>query len=159
MKESNSIEKLKELAESIRICMYCTHLGPQEKARPMSTARVEENGDIWFFTSAAHDVAKTANNDVVHLLYSHNSHEDYLSVKGTAQLVDDRKKAEELWNPILNAWFPKGLETPDLRLIRVEPTYAEYWEGVSTVRTIFEAVKAKLTGEEGSYGEHGKLSL
>lgn len=37
---------------------------------------------------------------------------------GTAAIVHDEAKEEELRNPILNAWFSDGLETPGLALIR-----------------------------------------
>lgn len=159
MSDSNSIKLLKKTAEGIRTCQYCTNLGADQKARPMSTSKVEDNGNIWFFTDVDHGVADHADAEMVHLLYADNGDQEYLSVKGKAYLVDDRAKAEELWHPILNAWFPEGLETKDLRLLRVEPTFAEYWEGVSTARTVFDAVKAKVTGEKGAYGEHQKLDV
>ena len=159
MTDSTGIDLVKKVAESLRICMYCTSLGARQTSRPMSTAKVDEQGDIWFFTSSEHDVAEDSKGELVHLLYADNGNQKYLSIKGKAHVIDDSSKAEELWNPILNAWFPEGLETHDLRLIRVNPTSGEYWEGVSMIRTLYDAVKAKITGEEGSYGEHKALNL
>lgn len=154
----SSIELVKEVAENIRTCLYCSNLGVQEHARPMSTVQVDEDGSIWFFTSSQHEVAQS-DDDLVHLLYSDNGKQQYLAIKGEAKIVSDENKVQDLWNPILNAWFPEGIDTPDLRLLRVSPKSGEYWKGVSMVRTLFDAVKAKLTGEEGTYGEHKNLKL
>ncbi|MFI7546199.1 pyridoxamine 5'-phosphate oxidase family protein [Actinoplanes sp. NPDC049599] len=48
----------------------------------------------------------------------------------------DRAKVEELWNPMLKAWFPEGLETPDLRLIKVHAETAECWCGRERNRAV-----------------------
>ncbi len=47
---------------------------------------------------------------------------------GTAELVRDLDKARELWNPDLETWFPRGLDDPDLALLRVTVTRAECWD-------------------------------
>jgi general stress protein 26 len=52
----------------------------------------------------------------------------YVSVSGRASLVRDREKIEELWNPDCEAWFPQGIDDPQLALLRVDATKAEYWD-------------------------------
>ena len=46
----------------------------------------------------------------------------YVSVSGTASISRDREKMKELWSPIHKAWFPKGLDDPNIALLRVEVT-------------------------------------
>jgi pyridoxamine 5'-phosphate oxidase like protein len=76
--------------------------------------------------------------------------------------VRDRQKIEELWNPIYKAWFPKGLEDPDLALLKVEVQEAEYWDTPSgKMVQLIGFVKAIATGEsyKSSKDEHDKLDL
>lgn len=72
----------------------------------------------------------------------------------------DKAKAEELWNPILKAWFPKGLEDPELALLKVEIGKAEYWDLPSgKMIQLAGFVKAIVTGRQVNPGEHEKVDL
>jgi general stress protein 26 len=42
--------------------------------------------------------------------------------------VRDHVKAKELWSPLYETWFPKGIEDPNLILLRVYVRAAEYWD-------------------------------
>ena len=46
---------------------------------------------------------------------------------GRATHVDDRALVKEMWNPVVEAWFPDGAEDPDVLLLRVDADSAEYW--------------------------------
>jgi general stress protein 26 len=39
---------------------------------------------------------------------------------------------EELWSPLHRAWFPKGLDDPNIALLQVEVDRAEYWDSPSS---------------------------
>ncbi len=53
----------------------------------------------------------------------------------------------ELWQPQLKAWFPQGLETPGITLIKVEVSTAEYWDAPSsTISHAIGLIKSTLTG-------------
>jgi general stress protein 26 len=70
-------------------------------------------------------------------------------------MVRDKQKAEELWNPAYKAWFPKGLDDPDLALLKVSATQAEYWDSSSSaVVHLVGFVKALATGERYHPGEN-----
>jgi general stress protein 26 len=49
-----------------------------------------------------------------------------------AEVVHDRAKAEELWSKPLETWFPDGLETSGLALIKVDASSAEYWDAATS---------------------------
>ena len=92
--------------------------------------------------------------------YADTDGQRYVSVSGTAQLVRDRAKVEELWNPIFNAWFPDGLDDPDLALLKVTVEQAEYWDSPSSkVVQLYGFVKAVATGKRLSdeIGDNEKL--
>src|SRR5208337_4347672 len=51
----------------------------------------------------------------------------YVSFTGHASVVQDREKMQDLWCPAYRAWFPRGLDDPELALLRVDVERAEYW--------------------------------
>ncbi|HVE56672.1 MAG TPA: pyridoxamine 5'-phosphate oxidase family protein [Pyrinomonadaceae bacterium] len=160
-KRQESIEKLKGLIEDIDFAMLTTHANGKLRSRPMSTQEFEFDGDLWFFTSdQTHKVEEIEKDNEVNVAYSKPEDNVYISVSGTASIVKDRDKIEELWNPILKAWFPKGLDDPSLCLLKVSVEEAEYWDSPSsTLVQIAGFVKALVTGQSADGGDHGKVNF
>ncbi len=159
---SEAIRKLGELIEDIDFAMLTTaEADGTLRSRPMSTQQVEFDGDLWFFTRAsAPKVDEVRRDERVNLSYAKPEAQRYVSISGTAQIVRDRKKIEELWSPVLKAWFPKGLEDPDIALLKVSVEQAEYWDSPSsTMAHIFGFVKALATGQSYQPGENEKINL
>jgi general stress protein 26 len=156
-----SIEKLKDLIEDIDFGMLTTMDGGKLRSRPMSTQEAEFDGDLWFFTSdKTHKVDEIEADSRVNVSYSKPDDNVYVSVSGTAAIVKDRAKIEELWNPVLKAWFPEGLDDPTLCLLKVSVEEAEYWDSSnSTLVQIAGFVKALVTGKAAQGGENEKISL
>ena len=154
-------KKLRDLIKDIRFAMLTTlEEDGTLKSRPMATQEVEFDGDLWFFTyGAAPKVDEIEHNQHVNVSYSEPKDQKYVSVSGTAQLVRDRQKIEELWNPLFKAWFPKGLDEPDLALLKVSVDKAEYWDSPSsTVVRLVGFAKAIITGEQiGNPGDNQKI--
>lgn len=160
-KRQESIEKLKGLIEDIDFGMLTTMDGGKLRSRPMSTQQAEFEGDLWFFTSdKTHKVDEIEADNRVNVSYSKPDDNVYVSVSGTAAMVKDRAKIEELWNPILKAWFPEGLDDPTLCLLKVSVEEAEYWDSSnSTLVQIAGFVKALVTGKAAQGGENEKITL
>jgi len=156
-----SIEKLKGMLEDIDFCMLTTIDGGKLRSRPMSTQELGENGELWFFTrDNTHKMDEIAADNRVNVAYSKPDDNTYVSVSGSASLSKDRAKMEELWSPILKAWFPDGLEDPNICLLKVDVEEAEYWESTSsTIVQLAGFVKAMVTGQEADYGDHGKVNI
>lgn len=125
-----ALERVKTLVEDIDFTMLTTQDAQNRLvSRPMSTREMDDAGDIWFFT--AEDTQKV--DDVqrdhdVGLSYCDAKGMRYVSVAGRASVVHDRAKMEELWTPSLDIWFPDGLETPGIALLKVTPLDTEFWE-------------------------------
>ncbi|MBC7929680.1 MAG: pyridoxamine 5'-phosphate oxidase family protein [Rubrivivax sp.] len=156
------IKKLAEMVKEIDFAMLTT-VEPDGtlRSRPMSTQKIEFDGDLWFFTNAStpkvDDIGHEQN---VNVSYARPEEQQYVSVSGKAQLVRDRAKIEELWNPAYKAWFPEGLDDPDLALLKVVAEKAEYWDGNSSVVAhLVGLVKAVATGTAYHGGENEKLDL
>ncbi len=67
---------------------------------------------------------------------------------------------EEDIRPVYKAWFPKGLEDPDLTLMKVTAEKAEYWDSPNgTVVHLLGLVKALATGHRAEIGEHAQVTL
>jgi general stress protein 26 len=158
---TETVKKLKEMLEDIDFCMLTTIDDGQLRSRPMSTQQAQFDGDIWFFTSDnTHKISEIEADNRVCAAYSKPSDSTYVSVSGRAEVVRDRAKMEELWSPVLKAWFPEGLDDPHLCLLKVTAEQAEYWDSPSgKLVQLVGFVKAIATGQEADWGENKKLDL
>lgn len=163
LSNDEAIKKMKEMAESVGICIYTSiNDDKQLNGRPMGTAKIEDDGTFWFFTSdysgAAHLAA--SQKDVL-LSYSSPAKNTYVTVNGGAELSYDKAKMQELWTPMMKTWFPQGLETPDIALLCVKPTSAHYWDSdISRLSLLYSFVVAQVTGKRpDTAGEYGELDM
>jgi len=157
-----AVNKLKELAEDIDICLFCTDLETRDVSfyRPMSTKEVDENGNIWFLSNRDSEKNKeiTEGDKTVQLVYSHPGKSSFLVVNGKATILYDRQKIEALWNSLDKAWFKEGKDDPDISIIKVTPESAHYWDTKGNRMVNFLKMAASvLTGTTLVQGEEGRL--
>ena len=122
-------EKVAELIKGIRFAMLTTAArGGELRSRPMTMLDQEFDGDLWFFVGASSpQVAEMRADDQINLSFADPGKNTYVSISGTARISRDRSKIEELWKPVYKAWFPNGTADPDLAVLHVTTTQAEYW--------------------------------
>lgn len=154
------IEKLGELIKDIDFAMLTTvSEDGRLLSRPMSTQQVGFDGDLWFITSEdtgkVSDIRREAR---VNLSYAKPEKQRFVSVSGTAVLVNDRAKLDELWSPFYKAYFPKGKDDPALSLLKVRVEQAEYWDSLGLIPTVIRFAQA-MAGKEVEIGENEKLTL
>jgi general stress protein 26 len=141
-------EKVHDLIRKTRLAML-TSIDPDGRlvSKPMATQEVEFDGDVWFIAERdSHKVRNIERSPQVNVAYASN--DSWVSLSGTAAVVDDHAKLEELWNTFTDAWLEGGPENPNNILIKVTATSAEYWDGPgSKVTQVLNLVKAKVTGE------------
>ena len=132
---SQHIEQLAELIKDVEVAMFTTTgVDGRLYSRPLGTQKVAFDGDLWFVTSAnSPKIAEIALNPRVNVSYSSPSKNTYVSVAGTAEIVEDRAKIEALWSSSMKLFFPEGKDDPNLRLIHVHAESAEYWDGPGTL--------------------------
>jgi general stress protein 26 len=53
----------------------------------------------------------------------------FIAVEGTASLIRDKSAFEAHWVAELDRWFPEGIETPGIVLIKVPAKTIQYWDG------------------------------
>ena len=141
------------------ICMLTTtNEQGQLTSRPMGLQQVEFDGDAWFFTQrSSTKLQEIAANPEVNVAFASNN--NWVSLYGKAEHVYDKAKAEELWNPILKAWFPNGLNDLELTLIKVHAESAEYWDGDNKLVSLFGMAKAAITGKPAEGGDNETVQL
>ena len=131
-------------------------------SRPMSSnGDIDANGDIWFFTNASsHKVSEITKLPKVNVSFADPGNQRYISVSGTAQLVRNRAKIDELWRPEFKMWFPEGKDDPEVALLRVTLEKAEYWDSPSsTIGYALSFVSSLVTGKQPDFGENKKVDL
>ncbi|MGN9890852.1 pyridoxamine 5'-phosphate oxidase family protein [Micromonospora sp. L31] len=153
--------RVTELIRQARICMLTT-IGVDGRmvSRPMGLQEAEFDGDLWFFAYAdSPKVRQIRVNPEVNVAFSDQRHDAWVSVSGTAQESYDRAKAEQVWNPLLKTWFPDGLDTPGLTLIKVHANSAEYWDSPGgAVVNLLGFARAAVTGRPPKAGENHEVS-
>lgn len=162
MSDPEGTRKLWDMIDGIQFAMLTTtDEDGTLRSRPMAAVNDRFDGDLWFFTRASsHKTFEIDRHHEVNLAYSDPDRQNYVSVSGTAELIRDRAKAEELWKEPIRTWFPKGTDDPDLALLRVRVHSAEYWDSPSSAMVYaYGYVKARLTGEPPHPGENRKLDL
>lgn len=164
--EQQSRQQLRELIKDIRFAMLVTRgKGGVLHARPMTTQSSpaddeQETGQLWFFMSRSSEAAQELISDPqVNVSYTDTGKDAYVSVSGRARIVEDMAMKRQLWSKMNEAWFTNGVDDPDLVLVRVDMSEAEYWNVTdSKLVQVAKIARAAAIGDEPpNLGEHVKL--
>ena len=92
--------------------------------------------------------------------FQNDKNGDYLQLTGHASVVEDRARLEQLYTTLQRTWFPKGLDDPDITLVRFDADGGNYWDSHdSYVRLAVAFAKSIVTGEPGKSGNAGIARL
>lgn len=157
--------QLWDLIHDIKFAMFVTRHGNGHlHSRPMTTQNRELGDDdtLWFFMSRSGDpVDDLAAEPTVNLSYADTDRDRFVSVSGQARVVNDVAKTKELWSKMAQAWFPGGVEDPNLALVEVKIVHAHYWNVTeSKITQLYQMAKAALTGTKPEHlGQTGEVRL
>ncbi len=160
----NDHAKLWDLIKDTKFGMFThRHDGDMLHSHPLTTQNksADENGTLYFFISKSSEIAQSiAADPVVNVAYANTDADSYVSVAGQAAMSDDAAKKKELFTKLAEAWFPKGVDDPDLGLLMVQIDQAEYWDvQESKMVQIYKMMKAAATGKPPTdMGEHKKIN-
>jgi general stress protein 26 len=154
--------RVTELIREARTCMFTTMTEDgRHVSRPMGLQESEFDGDLWFFAYVDSDKARQIQvNPQVNVSFANQKGDAFVSIAGTASLVPDKAKQAKLWFPLMESWFPDGLETHGITLINVHAETAEYWDSPGRMRNFMGQAKTAVTGKPGAeaLGEHRAVS-
>lgn len=140
-----AIETVRKLIKGIDTAMLTTVTKEGLVSRPMKTQEVEFDGDLWFLTMK--DTSKfqeLKEHPDVNVAYVGKS---YVSIRGKAELVNDRAKIKEFWNATYEKFLDTNSDDPELVLIKIKAETAEYWE-TGNLTKVVKRLFAKVTGQE-----------
>lgn len=146
--QAEHIDVINAIIKDVKFAMM-TVITRDEKhlhACPMTTNKNElENAKIWFIGDKTTEIVKDLqNNPQVNLAYVSADQKSYVSINGTAKLIDDKQKLEELWSPIYAAFYEHGKEDPNVQIICIECNGAEYWTSGNGIVNMFKLASAAL---------------
>lgn len=154
MTREEGMKKLIDLMKDVKFGMLTTVAEDSNlHSRPMTLQESEFDGILWFFTGLANTLAhEVVENPRVNVSFA--SDDNFVSVSGTAVLVNNEAKKKELWNPLYGVWFPEGVDDPNLVLLKVKAERAEYWDSHGRVTSLFGMIASMVTGKKIALGEH-----
>lgn len=164
MSKQQQMDTIQEMVKDLKYTMLVTR-NPEDHLHscPMSTTETSIGAkEIWFIGhKPSETVDNISKNPEVNLAYVTQDDEKYLSISGTAELVEDREKLDELWAITYNAYFEQGKDDPKVQLIKVVPHGAEYWDNGNTLTSAFKMTAAAVTDTaiEKSLGENFSIEL
>ncbi len=142
-------QRVLDLVNDAKIAML-TYVDPAGKllSKPMATQDTDVDGALYFIAELHSDKVQALQADPrVNVSYSERG--SWVSIAGTARVVDDEARLEELWSAFTDSWLQGGPDNPENILIEVDAESAEYWDapGGSKVVQLTNLVKAKVTGD------------
>ena len=157
--------KLGKMLKGFPIAFMVTAGDGEVTARPIGvvgeTGKQEFDGTLWFITDRrSRKVAAIESGATTTLLFQNDRAGDYLQLTGRAVVVDDRAKLEELYTTLQRTWFPKGLDDPDIVLLRFDADGGSFWDSHdSYLRLAIAFATSMATGEPGKSGNAGVARL
>ena len=164
MSKQEQMDKIQAMVKDIKYTMMTTRTNEDHlHSCPMNTTETSIGAkEIWFIGhTPSETVENIKTNPEVNLAYVSQDDKNYLSITGTAELLEDKEKLNELWSVMYNAYFEKGKEDPSVQLIKVTPHGAEYWANGNAITSAFKMTAAAVTetAVEKSLGENFSIEL
>jgi general stress protein 26 len=165
MNDTPQHEVLWSLIHDTRFCMLAhRHADGSLHSHPLTTVNKTLGDDacLYFFVSRSSEVGQRIRQDGnVNLSYANVDKDTWVSVTGTAQVLEDMERKRELFNAMTKAWFPNGPEDPDLELVAVRIQSAEYWNvKESKLLQVLHMGKAAVTGSRPKHmGDHAEVQF
>lgn len=158
-----ALEKLRSIVDQIDIGTLCSFNKESDYPHgvPMSRQEVDDDGSIWYICSAESETFRNIENDPkISLFYADAKNYTFLSINGTGRLSRDQARIDRYWSKMMEGWFEKGKEDPNIRLLQVTPLEAHYWDSNSNmIINLFQMLKATITGNTDDIGKEGDLNL
>ena len=158
-----SHEVLWDLIKDTRFCMLShRHADGSLHSHPLTTQNkaLDEGSSLYFFVSRKSEVGQRLRQDGnVNLSYANPKDDTWVSITGTATILEDAQKKKDLFGVIDKAWFD-GPQDPNLELVEVRIDEAEYWNvKENKLLQLLKMGTAAATGTRPKMGEHAELKF
>lgn len=157
---TDHLDHVRSIMKDTRIAMLTTRAADGSlTSRPMTVQEAEFDGDAWFLVDRDSDLAQEVAADPrVNVAYAGKS--SWLSLAGSAALVRDQARKSELWNDVVEAWFPDGEHDEAVVLLKVTGESAQYWDSPGRVASLVDMAVSRIRGTQaGDVGDQGTVEL
>ena len=156
---ARDVERAWELMRKIGFAMLVTRDGDKLRARPMSAYLERENNAIYFLTDARrHKDEEIARDPNINLSFADTGGQKYVSVTGTASVSNDRAMIKQLFSTPAKQWWDSA-EDPNIRVLKITPDDAEYWDSPGSVISYVKMAAAAVTGTRPDLGDNRKVAM
>ena len=156
---SGDIGRVWDLMKKIGFAMLVTRDGNRLRARPMSAHLERDENAIYFLTDARrHKDEEIARDPNINLSFADTGGQKYVSVTGTASVSNDRARIKQLFSTPAKAWWDSA-EDPNIRVLKITPDDAEYWDSPGSVISYVKMAAAAITGTRPDLGDNRKVAM
>jgi len=132
--------------KKIGFAMLVTKDGTKLRARPMTACPERDENAIYFLTEARrHKDEEISRNPEVNLSFADAGDQKYVSVTGTAVVSNDRARIKQMFSAPAKVWWDSA-EDPNIRVLKVTPDDAEFWDSPGKAITYVRMAAALATG-------------
>jgi general stress protein 26 len=152
--KNDSLTQLSKLIEPLRVAMLTiSDAAGDLTSKPMAPLEMDEDGAIWFFTDLHSDKVRHLN--IVNLSFTDADNGTYVSISGRGEIQADREHIQKLWTLAAKPWFPNGPDSPNLALLKIIPSSAEFWDAPdSKMVRMFAMAASVAAGKPIALGKH-----
>src|SRR6476469_3202408 len=156
---ARDIDRAWGLMKKIGFAMLVTKDGTKLRARPMTAYPERSENAIYFLTDARrHKDEEISRNPEINLSFADAGDQKYVSVTGTAVVSNDRARIKQLFSTPPKAWWDSA-EDPNIRVLKITPDDAEFWDSPGTVISYVKMAAAAVTGTRPEIGDNRKVAL
>ncbi len=160
--EATQTQKLWSLIKDIRFPVVTTHRsdgGLQSRPMTMQNRDSDPLDFLWFFAPRESDqVADLQWDSSVSVVFADPAKNVYVAVFGSASVVEDPARKQQLWSSEAQAWFPGGPDDPAMALIRVRIIQADCWDVTRNTAThLFKLDTSAVTYKPPNQGGGGAM--
>jgi len=161
-RKDDSLEKLGKLIDGLDIAMLTTRTSDGRLlSRPLRAQELDAEGALWFITDRnSHKAEEIRLQPQVNASFASREHNTYVSIAGRASVVFDKARLSQMWSPAMAVFYPKGVDDPELCLLRVQVESAEYWDGPGGLvgQALYLAMTA-VTRDPGVLSENERMRI
>ena len=130
---AQDVERAWDIVESVGVGMLTTRFARGLRSRPVEPRLDRAAGVVRVVTDARglkdDEIARWPD---VGLVVISAKDKAYLSITGRAVVMRDANLARRIWHKTDDVWWPGGPDDPNVRVIEIEPSRAEPWDGPSS---------------------------
>lgn len=154
-RQQDAKERLHKQLQSARVGMLGIE-GSTDHMQPMTHFADDDGAVLYFITASDTDlVRQIGQGATAHYCLISKNHDYHACMKGPIARHQNAAKLDQLWSPMVGAFFEKGREDPKVTLLKMVLNEASIWESDDNVFKLgFEVAKSAMTDETADLGDH-----